>query len=75
MVTNSWKASVSIVAGSDKEGKTIHASQSTSVSLRRQSVLADTSVQCSSASEIQEATSAIVFTVIVMCAAVNLHGE
>jgi hypothetical protein len=31
MVTNSWKASVSIVAGSVKEGKTIHASQSTSV--------------------------------------------
>jgi hypothetical protein len=31
MVTNSWKASVSIVAGSVKEGKTIHASQSTPV--------------------------------------------
>jgi hypothetical protein len=29
MVTNGWKASVSIVAGSVKEGKTIHASQST----------------------------------------------
>jgi hypothetical protein len=26
MVTNSWKASVSIFAGSVKEGKTIHAS-------------------------------------------------
>jgi hypothetical protein len=26
MVTNSWKASVSILAGSVKEGKTIHAS-------------------------------------------------
>jgi hypothetical protein len=40
MVTNSWKASVSIVAGSVKVGKAIHASQSTSVRLRRQSVLA-----------------------------------
>jgi hypothetical protein len=46
MVTNSWKASVSIVAGS-------------------------------SDSWIQEATSASIkmFTVIVMCAAVNLHSE
>jgi hypothetical protein len=33
MVTNSWKASVSIVAGSVKEGKTIHVSESTPVSL------------------------------------------
>jgi hypothetical protein len=31
MVTISWKASVSIVAGSVKEGKTIRASQSTPV--------------------------------------------
>jgi hypothetical protein len=31
MVTNSWKASVSTVAGSVKEGKTIHASQFTPV--------------------------------------------
>jgi hypothetical protein len=34
MITNSWKASVSIVAGSVKEGRTTHASQSTSVGLR-----------------------------------------
>jgi hypothetical protein len=32
MITKSWKASVSIVAGSVKEGKTIHVSQSQSVS-------------------------------------------
>jgi hypothetical protein len=32
MVTNSWKASVSVVAGSVKEEKTMHASQFTSVS-------------------------------------------
>jgi hypothetical protein len=32
MVTNSWKASVSIAAVSVKEGKTIHASQYTPVS-------------------------------------------
>jgi hypothetical protein len=38
MVTNSGKASVSIVAGNVKEGKTIHASQSTPVGLRSQSV-------------------------------------
>jgi hypothetical protein len=38
MVTNSWKASVSIVAGSVKEGKTIHANLFTSVGLRSQSV-------------------------------------
>jgi hypothetical protein len=37
MVTNSWKASVLIVAGSVKEGKTIHSSQSTSVGLRSHS--------------------------------------
>jgi hypothetical protein len=81
MVTNTWKASVSIVAGSVKEGKTIHASQSTSAGLRRQSVLVSESVQCSavqcsSDSRIQEATSASVkmFSVIVMCAAVNLQS-
>jgi hypothetical protein len=34
MATNSRRASVSIVAGSVKEGKTIHASQSTPVGLR-----------------------------------------
>jgi hypothetical protein len=34
MVTNNWKASVSIVAGSVKEGKTLHASQFTSAGLR-----------------------------------------
>jgi hypothetical protein len=33
-VTNSWMASVSIVAGSVKEEKIIHASQSTPVGLR-----------------------------------------
>jgi hypothetical protein len=74
MVTNSWKVSVSIVAGSVKEGKTIHR-----VSLRRSvfGVLVSESVQCSSDSRIQEATSASVemFSVIVMCAAVNLHSE
>jgi hypothetical protein len=35
----------------------------------------ETSVQYSSVSGIQGATSAIEFTVIVMCAAVNLHSE
>jgi hypothetical protein len=35
----------------------------------------ETSAQCSSVSGIREATSAIVFTVIVMCAAVNLQSE
>jgi hypothetical protein len=34
----------------------------------------ETSVQCSSVSEIQGAMSAVVFSVVVMCAAVNLHG-
>jgi hypothetical protein len=76
MVTNSRRASVSIVAGSVKEGKTIHTSQSTSVSLRRQSARSETA-QCSSDSRIQEATNASVkmFAVIVMCAAVNLQSE
>jgi hypothetical protein len=71
MVTNSWKARVSIVAGSVKEGKTIHASWLSEL------VLFSESVQCSSDSWIQEATSAGVkmFSVIVMCAAVNLQGE
>jgi hypothetical protein len=71
MVTNSWKASVSIVAGSVKEGKTIHASWSSEL------VLVSESVQCSSDCRIQEATSASVqmFSVIVMCAAVNLQSE
>jgi hypothetical protein len=99
MVTNSWKASVSIVAGSVKEGKTIHevslrrpafgVSQSSSVIPRslHQSVFgvsqcsavsprSETSAQCSSVSRIQEATSAKVFTIIVICiVAVNLHSE
>jgi hypothetical protein len=74
MVTNSWKASVSIVADSVKERKTIH-----EVSLRQLvfGVLVSESVQCSSDSRIQEATSASVkmFSVIVMCAAVNLKSE
>jgi hypothetical protein len=38
LATNSWKASVSIVAGSIKEAKTIHASQFMPVGLRSQSV-------------------------------------
>jgi hypothetical protein len=74
MVTNSWKASVSIVAGSVKEGNTIH-----EVSLRQLvfGVLASESVQCSSDSRIQEATSASfkLLPVVVMCAAVNLQSE
>jgi hypothetical protein len=73
MVTNSRRARVFIVAGSVKEGKTIHrvsprpsafgVSQSSSVSRR-----SETSVQCSSNSRIQEATSDKVFTIIVICA-------
>jgi hypothetical protein len=64
MVTNSRNASVSIFASSVKEGKTIHASQSTSVSPR-----SETSVQCISDRRIREATSASVkmFLVIVIC--------
>jgi hypothetical protein len=69
MITNRWKVSVSIVADSVKEGKTIHASWSSEL------VLVSELVQCSSDSRIQEATSAIVFTVIVMCAAVNRLSE
>jgi hypothetical protein len=77
MVTNSWKASVSIVAASVKEGKTIHTSQSVSLRKQKQSVPVSESVQCRSDSRIQEATSASVkmFPVIVMSAAVNLQSE
>jgi hypothetical protein len=92
MLTNSWKASVSVVAGSVKEGKTIHASQSTPVpelvyvdrlselvyaSWSSELVLVSESVQCSSDSRIQEATSVSVkmFSVIVTYAAVNFQSE
>jgi hypothetical protein len=60
------------------------ASESTSQSLvsvyaswSSELVLVSESVQCSSDSRIQEATSDSVkmFSVIVMCAAVNLHSE
>jgi hypothetical protein len=71
MVTNSRKASVSIVAGSVKEGKTIHASWSSELVLVRESA------QCSSDGRIQEATSASIkmFSVIVMCVVINLQSE
>jgi hypothetical protein len=74
MVTNIWNASISIVVGSVKEGISIH-----EVSLRQLvfGVLVSESVQCSSDSRTQEAASASVkmFSVIVMCAAVNLQSE
>jgi hypothetical protein len=87
MVTNSGKVSISIVAGTmlKREDNT------QSVLLRRPSDLvlvyagrppislsarSETSAQCSSDSRIQEATSAIVLSVIVICvAAVNLLNE
>jgi hypothetical protein len=51
--------------------KLVFVRQSSSVSRR-----SETSVQCSSDSRIQEATSAKVFTIIVICVvAVNLQSE
>jgi hypothetical protein len=49
----------------------VHAGRSRSP----KSVFVSESAQCSSVSGIREVTSAIVFNVIVMCAAVNLHSE
>jgi hypothetical protein len=93
MVTNSRRASVSIVAGSVKEGKTIHKvsprPSAFEVSLRqsapeigRQSVSGISLrqwvlevKQCSSVSRIQEATSAVVVSVIVTICSCNRHSE
>jgi hypothetical protein len=84
MVTNSRKVSVLIVAGTVVEkgrqytelvlvrrpSKLVYASWSSEL------VLVSESVQCSSDSRIQEATSDNVFTIILTCvAAVNLHSE
>jgi hypothetical protein len=84
MVTNSWKASVSSVAGSVKKGRQYtvlvypsRSSKSVYASWSSELVLVSESVQCSSDSRIEEATSASVkvFLVIVMCAAVNRRSE
>jgi hypothetical protein len=65
MVTNSWKASVYIVVGSVKEGKTIHrVSPLPSAGLRSQSPGSDCVV--SSVIEVRHRCSV---------AAVNRHGE
>jgi hypothetical protein len=76
METNSWKTSVTIVAGSVKEGKTIH-KVLVYVSWSSELVLVSEAVQCSSDSWIQDAASASVkmFSVTVKCAAVYLQSE
>jgi hypothetical protein len=58
-----------IVAGSVKEGKTIHASWSSEL------VLVSESVQCSSDSGNREVTSAIVLSVIVICCRSGIQSE